>query len=646
MIGGGAPRNSECQPRSVDGRRGTGQAARVTCAGANTIAALLAGAVDPDLEQHLDACDTCRRLVADLGRGLSRIGAAPASGLPVVGERLGRFEIVRVIGAGGMGVVYEARDAVLDRTVALKLMRPDLVDAHALLGEAQAMAKLSHGNVAIVHEAGELDGRPFVCMEYVAGPTLRAWLRERRTLDEILDVFTAAGRGLAYVHAAGLVHFDFKPDNVLIGRGGRVVVSDFGLARAAGHRGVVIGTPAYMAPEQRRGERSDARADQYAFCIALREAVGDRAPRWLARILARGLAERARDRHAAMDTLLAAIAAGRRRPRRWRRAAVLAVTVAAGMLALPGSSGTSPVVTRVIDRPVVERVVEPAAPAEAAARAAGEPDEAAADEVRVAAPSPVHGPDPGIAARSRVRAAAAMLALASTLPAGAPASPAAGSGGGSSLAASGAGGGASPGDCDDGTPRTCPAVPPTCPAGSVLAVQNSCWTCADDRTCAPLGLPRGCGDGSRLSCGSPRPDCGGHEIAVVRGGCWQCADPFACGGGPGAPPPPQPPPQPKPNPQGSTCGNGMCETGEDHVSCPVDCCELSGAGSGAGSGGGGGSGGCAARCGNGMCELGEDHASCPSDCCAVGPDGSCLPVCGNGFCEVGEDATSCPGDCH
>jgi serine/threonine-protein kinase len=632
MIALRAPRNSE-----VDGRLCAREAARVPCAGANTIAALLAGANDPDLEAHLDACDDCRRLVADLGRGLSRIGAAPARGLPVVGERLGRFEIVRVIGAGGMGVVYEARDAVLDRTVALKLMRPDLVDAHALLAEAQAMAKLQHGNVAIVHEAGELDGHSFVCMEYVAGPTLRGWLRERRTLDEILDAFVAAGRGLAYVHAAGMVHFDFKPDNVLIGRGGRVVVSDFGLARAAGHRGLVIGTPAYMAPEQRRGERSDARADQYAFCIALREAVGTRAPRWLARVIARGLAERARDRHASMDALLAAIVSARQRRRHWRRAAVLAVTAVAALVALPGSSGKTTTVTHVIDRPVIERVVEPAAPAApgaTTASSASEPGGITTSESRAVGRSPGAAAPivPGAASRS-ARSGAALLALASTLPVAANAP-------GSSPAPSATmlGATAAPGDCDDGTPRTCPAMPLACPQGSVLAVQNGCWTCADDHTCAPLGLPRACADGSRLACSLPRPDCGGHEVAIVRGGCWQCSDPFSCGGRAGAPPPPQAPPQPKPTPHGPTCGNGMCEIGEDHVSCPVDCCELSGAGSG--------SGGCVATCGNGMCEIGEDHTSCPSDCCAVGPDGNCLPVCGNGMCETGEDPASCPGDCH
>src|SRR5262249_50220159 len=196
-----------------------------------------------------------------------------------------RYEIARVIGAGGMGVVYEAYDAVLERTVALKLMRPDLIDG-AALPEAMAMARIQHANVAVVHDAGVLGGQPFVCMESVAGATLRAWLREPRALRDVLATFVAAGRGLAYVHDAGMVHLDFKPDNVLIGRG-RVVVSDFGLARATGHRGVVIGTPAYMAPEQRSGDRPDARADQYAFCVALREALGALVPAWLRRGLAR-----------------------------------------------------------------------------------------------------------------------------------------------------------------------------------------------------------------------------------------------------------------------------------------------------------------------------------------------------------------------
>ncbi len=235
-----------------------------TCAGNNTIAALVAGAIDATaarrLELHLDACVACRELVASLGRGLSAIRD---DRLPRAGEQLGRYTIQRVIGVGGMGVVYEAHDATLGRRVAVKLLRPEHARDQQLLGEAQIMARLHHPNIAMVHDVGSANGQLYICMEYIAGITLREWLAERRrSWREIVGVFVAAGRGLDYVHREGLVHLDFKPDNVLIDRSGRVVVTDFGIAHMIGarHAGVIAGTPAYMAPEQRRGGATDARS--------------------------------------------------------------------------------------------------------------------------------------------------------------------------------------------------------------------------------------------------------------------------------------------------------------------------------------------------------------------------------------------------
>ena len=149
----------------------------------------------------------------------------------------GRYRIVRRIGSGGMGTVYTAFDPTLDRTVALKVLHEKIEGADAeqrLLREAQAMARLSHPNVVTVHDAGMEDGRPYVAMEFVEGYDLRSWLkREPRSWSEIVDQFVAAGKGLAAAHAAGLVHRDFKPGNVLVGDDGRVRVTDFGLARAA-----------------------------------------------------------------------------------------------------------------------------------------------------------------------------------------------------------------------------------------------------------------------------------------------------------------------------------------------------------------------------------------------------------------------------
>ncbi len=210
--------------------------------------------------------------------------------------RLGRYRIDERLGVGAMGSVYLAVDQGLDRNVAIKVLRrQDEVDRARIQAEAKALAKLSHPNVVTVHEVGEHDGEAFVAMEYVAGQTLTSWLQTKRTLPEILWVFDQAASGLHAAHAAGIVHRDFKPDNVLVGADGRVRVVDFGMARSldapltqqvddAGtsvtvaaptltRTGVLAGTPAYMSPEQFLGANVDARADQFAFCIALHEAI-------------------------------------------------------------------------------------------------------------------------------------------------------------------------------------------------------------------------------------------------------------------------------------------------------------------------------------------------------------------------------------
>jgi serine/threonine-protein kinase len=250
--------------------------------------------------------------------------AEPASGSwplsPEPGGRLERithFEILGEIGSGGMGVVLEARDLEIDRKVAIKLLRPDVWQGRSaeigrarLLREAQAMGKLSHPNVVTVYEAGTVDDSVFLAMEYVKGQTLRLWMKKAgRSRQEIIELFCAAGSGLAAAHHAGLVHRDFKPDNVLIGADGRPRVTDFGIVGIAGGQedddagasrgdgplssrdplrtpastsltrdGAVLGTPAYMAPEQHRGLAVDARADQFSFCVCLYEALYGRRP--------------------------------------------------------------------------------------------------------------------------------------------------------------------------------------------------------------------------------------------------------------------------------------------------------------------------------------------------------------------------------
>ena len=209
----------------------------------------------------------------------------------------GRFTIERVVGVGGMGTVYIARDASLGREVAIKVHHAPGGGVR-LRREAIAMARLAHPNVVTVFEVGELEQRPFVVMELVTGTTLRDWLRaEPRGVREILDVMIGTGEGLAAAHDAGLVHRDIKPENVLIASDGRPRVGDFGLAReldskddpppAAGsshdlapmtQTGAVLGTPAYMAPEQLLGASVDARADQFAFCVTAWEALWNERP--------------------------------------------------------------------------------------------------------------------------------------------------------------------------------------------------------------------------------------------------------------------------------------------------------------------------------------------------------------------------------
>jgi tetratricopeptide (TPR) repeat protein len=188
-----------------------------------------------------------------------------------------QYRIERVLGEGGMGTVYLARDLRLDREVALKLARDRSPAALARsTREALTLARLSHPNVVVIYQVGIYDQRLYVAMEYVKGVTARGWVGELREVSAILELYLAVGEGLAAAHAAGIVHHDFKPDNVLVGDDGRARVADFGLARTAveseaGMR--IAGTPAYMAPEQARGEAIDHRADQYAFCASLWEAL-------------------------------------------------------------------------------------------------------------------------------------------------------------------------------------------------------------------------------------------------------------------------------------------------------------------------------------------------------------------------------------
>ena len=259
------------------------------------------GAEDRDaVERHADGCARCSETLVHLARAYLEPRAAetvpdshPPAALaarPEVRYRLGTW-----LGEGGMGVVYRAHDRVLQRDVALKLMRVDGDDPASqrarLLREGRAMARVSDPHVVSVFDVGEDAAGVFIVMELVRGETLRSYLAMPRTFDEIRARFVEAARGLAAAHASSVVHRDFKPENVLVGSDGRARVTDFGIARPLSPETAPIssrwsqeatngmaGTPAYMAPEQLAGDAVDAATDQYALAISLYEALYGQRP--------------------------------------------------------------------------------------------------------------------------------------------------------------------------------------------------------------------------------------------------------------------------------------------------------------------------------------------------------------------------------
>ena len=307
------------------------------------------------------------------------------------GASLGRFTVLELLGSGRMGSVYAAWDPQLGRRVALKVLNTQqalMSERARMMREARALAQLAHANVVRVYELGEVDRCPFIAMELIEGATLRHVVQNRRlSTSKLLELFTSAALGLAAVHKLDIVHRDFKPANVFVGDDGRVCIGDFGLAMSkaedttpsdespqdkaprkeslASHpqpprlgavtmHGIVVGTPAFMAPEQLQDEPLDARCDQFAFCVSLWTALYGAAPfarhrallqrleaqrvpparpnarsavaRALETPLRRGLSFDREQRFADMGALVAAIDEARRRPRRQRIAAALAVT--------------------------------------------------------------------------------------------------------------------------------------------------------------------------------------------------------------------------------------------------------------------------------------------------------------------------------
>lgn len=308
-------------------------------------------------------------------------------------RKLGRFRITGELGRGAMGDVLAAHDDSLDRGVALKLLHSEIGEGQAvrLKREGRALAKLSHPNVVQVYEVGTHEDRVFIAMQLVEGKTLREWMNEDSpSTEEVFRVFTEAAAGLSAAHEAGLIHRDFKPENVILASDGRPRVLDFGLAQTEGadvdvmealaecersatelvldetiqvtmtRTGAILGTPAYMSPEQFAGGRVTASSDQFSFCVALWEALhGERpfrgatvaalhvavaggrlhapskpvVPSAVRRVLERGMATQPKERFESMDALLEALADARER-RSKRRRAVWVGAGLAGVLAI------------------------------------------------------------------------------------------------------------------------------------------------------------------------------------------------------------------------------------------------------------------------------------------------------------------------
>lgn len=275
------------------------------CPPVDTLQELAAGRLAPSegprVRGHLRACSSCRLVLASArDDGVTAEMADTVLGPAMGSERvpphehtnnkplpmpanIGRFVVQEILGSGAAGVVYAARDPELDRPVAIKLLlgSGEATPEQRLLltKEAQAMAKVRHENVVTIYEAGVLDEKVFLVMELVDGKPLDEWLFAKRSSSEILGVFIQAGEGLASAHAAGIIHRDFKPANVFVANDGAVRVGDFGLARMEGigpeeaAPSEIVGTPAYMPPEQFEGKAGSAQSDQFSFCASLYRAL-------------------------------------------------------------------------------------------------------------------------------------------------------------------------------------------------------------------------------------------------------------------------------------------------------------------------------------------------------------------------------------
>ena len=377
------------------------RSAAAACPSDKTFTRLLEGALSDAelqaLQAHGDGCAACGRTLAELARTMT----------PGGGDWLDqRYQLLEPLGIGGMGVVYTAFDNKLQRKVAVKRLREMAVAASAdrrrarFLREARLLASLSHPNVLTVHDVGGVDPELYVVMELVDGWPMSSWISEavpRPDWRRILDLYVQVGHGLAAAHQLGVVHRDVKPENILVARSGRVLIGDFGLAGLAEavdtsvdpstapagltQTGAVLGTPAYMAPEQHDGRPADMLSDQFSFCVSLFESLhgrrpfpgqtaaeiaaavragrpvagGDGVPRAVDRAVARGLAADPTQRHPSMNALLGALT-GARDPRPLKP-----LLIAGAIGVVLAATTTTAIVTRSRVQPSIV-AIEPAPP--------------------------------------------------------------------------------------------------------------------------------------------------------------------------------------------------------------------------------------------------------------------------------------------
>ncbi len=442
----------------------------------------LAADARPALDAHLAACSVCLGALAvwrerSMDRSLegAQLATRPSASdgeleAPLVsGARVGRYIVLEAVGAGAMGTVYAALDPELDRRVALKVLRSRATTEELrarLLREAKAMARIIHPDVITVYDVGTRGKQLFVAMEFVKGGTLRGWSAPARGWRTVLEKYIRAGRGLAFAHAAGVVHRDFKPDNVLVGDDERVRVTDFGLARAVEddanalrsfpsaegapidatltRTGAIVGTPAYMAPEQICGAPASPASDMFSFSVALYEALyGERpfaganlaalyaaasegavrpapatssVPRRLRRVVLRGLRAAPEERYANMAALLDALEAAVRfrASRLVAIGAALALVAALGVWAARAAATSSPLAegsSRAEAAPVSAPL--PAAPTASAAE----------DDALPAPGAPAPAPAPARVEPASRRAGARPRATSVTPPASPPSTP-------------------------------------------------------------------------------------------------------------------------------------------------------------------------------------------------------------------------------